>query len=145
MGSVKFDRPLGGGDFVGGLFIEQASGNERHHFTLARRELFISQPQVIDFRTLRARGSVPINCREDCIQKITTAERFGQEFYRSGFHGAYSRRDIAVGSNKDDGLTREYANKIGKPLLHIFDTRKQRLFNPDLHRLEIQEGNAPWQ
>ena len=35
-------------------------------------------------------------------------------------------------------LTREYANKIGKPLLHIFDTWKERIFNPDLHRLEIQ-------
>jgi hypothetical protein len=35
-------------------------------------------------------------------------------------------------------LTRECANKIGKPLLHIFDTRKERIFNPDLRRLEIQ-------
>ena len=35
-------------------------------------------------------------------------------------------------------LTRDYANKIGKPLLHIFDTRKERIFKPDSRRLEIQ-------
>jgi Circularly permutated YpsA SLOG family len=35
-------------------------------------------------------------------------------------------------------LTRDYANKLGKPLLHIYDTRKERIFNPDFHRLEIQ-------
>jgi Circularly permutated YpsA SLOG family len=35
-------------------------------------------------------------------------------------------------------LTRDYANKIGKPLLHIFDTRKKRIFNPNSRRLEIQ-------
>ena len=35
-------------------------------------------------------------------------------------------------------LTRDYAKKIGKPLLHIFDTRKERIFNPDSRRFEIQ-------
>jgi hypothetical protein len=35
-------------------------------------------------------------------------------------------------------LTRDYANKIGKPLLHIYDTRKERIFNPDSRRLEIR-------
>jgi hypothetical protein len=35
-------------------------------------------------------------------------------------------------------LTRDYANKIGKPLLHIFDTRKEGIFSPDSRRPEIQ-------
>jgi hypothetical protein len=35
-------------------------------------------------------------------------------------------------------LTQDYANKLGKPVLHIYDTRKERIFNPDLLRLEIQ-------
>jgi hypothetical protein len=35
-------------------------------------------------------------------------------------------------------LIRDYANKIGKPLLHIYDTRKERIFNPDSRRLEIR-------
>jgi hypothetical protein len=35
-------------------------------------------------------------------------------------------------------LTREYADKIGRPLLHIFDTRQERIFNPDGRGLEIQ-------
>ena len=35
-------------------------------------------------------------------------------------------------------LTRDYANKLGKTLLHIYDNPKERIFNPDSHRLEIQ-------
>ena len=32
----------------------------------------------------------------------------------------------------------EHANKLGKPVLHIYDTRKERILNPDSLRLEIQ-------
>jgi Circularly permutated YpsA SLOG family len=35
-------------------------------------------------------------------------------------------------------LTQDYANKLGNPVLHICDTRKERIFNPDSLRLEIQ-------
>ena len=35
-------------------------------------------------------------------------------------------------------LTLDLANKLGKPVLHIYDTRKERISNPDLLRLEIQ-------
>jgi hypothetical protein len=35
-------------------------------------------------------------------------------------------------------LTRDYANKLGKPLLHIYDAPKERTFNPDSHCPEIQ-------
>ena len=35
-------------------------------------------------------------------------------------------------------LTQDYANKIEKPLLHVYDTRKERIFHPDSFRLEIQ-------
>ena len=35
-------------------------------------------------------------------------------------------------------LTRTHANKLGKPVLHIYDTRKERIFNQDSLRLEIQ-------
>ena len=35
-------------------------------------------------------------------------------------------------------LSRDYPNKIGKPLLHIFETRKERTLSPDSHSLEIQ-------
>ncbi len=35
-------------------------------------------------------------------------------------------------------LTRDYAKKLGKPVLHIYDTRKERIPNPDSLRLEIQ-------
>jgi hypothetical protein len=35
-------------------------------------------------------------------------------------------------------LTQNYANKLGKPVLHIYDTRKERICNPDSLRLEIQ-------
>ena len=35
-------------------------------------------------------------------------------------------------------LTWEHANKLGKPVLHIYDTRKERISNPDSLRLEVQ-------
>ena len=35
-------------------------------------------------------------------------------------------------------LTRELAAKLGKPALHIYDSRKERRSNPDSLRLEIQ-------
>jgi hypothetical protein len=35
-------------------------------------------------------------------------------------------------------LTWEHANKLGKLVLHIYGTRKERIFNPDSLRLEIQ-------
>src|SRR6202051_2841522 len=35
-------------------------------------------------------------------------------------------------------LTLELAYKLGKPVLHIYDSRKERISNPDSLRLEIQ-------
>ena len=35
-------------------------------------------------------------------------------------------------------LTWGHANKVGKPVLHIYDTRKERISNPDSLRLEVQ-------
>jgi Circularly permutated YpsA SLOG family len=35
-------------------------------------------------------------------------------------------------------LTLDLANNLGKPVLHIYDTRKERISNPDSLRLEIQ-------
>jgi hypothetical protein len=35
-------------------------------------------------------------------------------------------------------LTRELADKLGKPVLHIYDSRKKRRSNPDSLRVEIQ-------
>jgi hypothetical protein len=33
---------------------------------------------------------------------------------------------------------RDYANELGKPVLHIYHTRKERILNQDSLRLEIQ-------
>src|SRR5271165_3949921 len=35
-------------------------------------------------------------------------------------------------------LTWEHANKLGKPVLHIYDTRKEPILKQDLLRREIQ-------
>ena len=35
-------------------------------------------------------------------------------------------------------LTRDYANKLGKPFLHIYHARHERIFNPDSLRHEVQ-------
>jgi hypothetical protein len=35
-------------------------------------------------------------------------------------------------------LTLEFANKLEKPVLHIYDTRKERIINSDSLCLEIQ-------
>jgi hypothetical protein len=35
-------------------------------------------------------------------------------------------------------LTLELANKFGKPVLHIYDTRKEQIFNPGSFRGEVQ-------
>jgi hypothetical protein len=35
-------------------------------------------------------------------------------------------------------LTRELADKLWKPVLHIYDSSKERRWNPDLLRVEIQ-------
>jgi hypothetical protein len=35
-------------------------------------------------------------------------------------------------------LTRELADKLGKPVLHIYDSRKERTWNPDSLRAESQ-------
>jgi Circularly permutated YpsA SLOG family len=47
----------------------------------------------------------------------------------------FSLKHLLRGGNK---LTRDYAKKLGKPLLHIYGAPKERIFNPDSHRLEIQ-------
>jgi hypothetical protein len=36
-------------------------------------------------------------------------------------------------------LTQDYANKLGKPVLHIYNTRKAQIFNPDSLRLELTD------
>jgi Circularly permutated YpsA SLOG family len=47
----------------------------------------------------------------------------------------FSLEHLLSGGTK---LTRDYSNKLGKPLLHVYDAPKERIFNPDSHRLEIQ-------
>ena len=40
--------------------------------------------------------------------------------------------------NGGSKLTRELADKLGKPVLHIYDSRKERRWNPDSLRIEIE-------
>jgi hypothetical protein len=47
----------------------------------------------------------------------------------------FSLERVLSGGTK---LTLELANTLGKPLLHIYDTRKERISNPDSLCLEIQ-------
>jgi hypothetical protein len=51
---------------------------------------------------------------------------------------SYSLERLLSGGTK---LTWEHANKLGKPVLHIYDTRKERIFNQDTLRLEIQSSD----
>src|SRR5580692_4392054 len=55
VGAMKFDRSLSSGEFAGNLFIEQAGGNERHHFSLTRGKLFIMFAQFSAFRPILLR------------------------------------------------------------------------------------------
>ena len=64
---MKFDRSLGGSEFAGDLFVKQSGGNERHHFALTRRELFITLPQFSGFRSLLVRCSVPLDGGADGV------------------------------------------------------------------------------
>src|ERR1700720_264504 len=47
----------------------------------------------------------------------------------------FSLESLLSGGTK---LTRDYANKLGKPVLHIYDTRHERILNPDSLRHEVQ-------
>jgi Circularly permutated YpsA SLOG family len=47
----------------------------------------------------------------------------------------FSLERVLTGGTK---LTRDYAKKLGRPVLHIYDTRKERTPNPDSLRLKIQ-------
>jgi hypothetical protein len=47
----------------------------------------------------------------------------------------FSLEHVLSGGTK---LTLELANKLGKPVLSIYDTRKERGSNPDSHCLEVQ-------
>ena len=47
----------------------------------------------------------------------------------------FSLERVLTGGTK---LTRDYAHKLGKPVPHIYDTRKGRIPNPDSLRLEVQ-------
>jgi Circularly permutated YpsA SLOG family len=47
----------------------------------------------------------------------------------------FSLERVLSGGTK---LTLELANTLGKPVLHIYDTRKERISNPDSLCLEIQ-------
>jgi hypothetical protein len=47
----------------------------------------------------------------------------------------FSLERVLTGGTK---LTREYAHELGKPVLHIYDTRKKRIPNPDSLRAEVQ-------
>jgi hypothetical protein len=49
--------------------------------------------------------------------------------------GFFSLERLLSGGTK---LIWEHANKLGKPLLHIYDIRKERRFNSDSLRPEIQ-------
>jgi hypothetical protein len=47
----------------------------------------------------------------------------------------FSLERVLSGGTK---LTLELSDKLGKPVLHIYDARKERIFNPDSPRLQIQ-------
>ena len=85
----------------------------------------------------------------------TGADRAGLDFaIEAGLeHGGYVPRGRKAEDGRIDGtvifsleralsggtrLTLELANKLGKPVLRIYDTRKERGSNPDSLCLEIQ-------
>jgi hypothetical protein len=47
----------------------------------------------------------------------------------------FSLEHLLSGGTK---LTWGDANKLGKPVLHVYDNGKERIFNSDLLRLEVQ-------
>jgi hypothetical protein len=49
-----------------------------------------------------------------------------------------SEEPVSVPLSEGTKLTWEHANKLGKPVLHIYDTRKERILIQDWLRLEIQ-------
>ena len=67
-------------------------------------------------------------------------ERYNLVELTTSSYPARTRRNI----EKSDGtligakLTVELANKLEKPVLHIYDTRKERILNQDSPRIEIE-------
>src|SRR5260370_19200614 len=76
-------------------------------------------------------------------------ERYNLLAISSSSYPARTRRNIAESERTlifslervlsgDTKQTWEHANKLGKPVLHIYDTRKERILNQDSLRIEIQ-------
>src|SRR6266404_4937234 len=116
VGAMKFDRSLGGGEFAGHLFIQQSGCNQSHHFALTGGELSITLAQFSDFRSLFARGSVPLDGGADRVQQIAAAEGLGKEFHGSRFHRAHRHQDVAMSSNEND---RNVASRLSQLALKI--------------------------
>jgi hypothetical protein len=89
-------------------------------------------------------------CRDATAEVSTTAseslagkERFSDSKFCGSMKAAFeiaTDRRVSPQSASSGGtkLTRTHANKLGKPVLQIYDTRKKRIFNQDSLRLEIQ-------
>jgi hypothetical protein len=77
---------------------------------------------------------LPNECAREALNQLIS--RANQEKHR----GKRRNRDFSLerllsGRTK---LTWEHANKLEKPVLHIYDIRKERILNQDSLRLEIQ-------
>src|ERR1700737_4254611 len=78
-----------------------------------------------------------INARYNLVELSTSSypARSSANIEESDGTVIFSLERLLSGGTK---LTWEHALKLGKPVLHIYDTRKERISNPESLRLEIQ-------
>ena len=69
----------------------------------ARGQRFIALLQLYNFCLLYASGIVSLQGLLNRIQQILVAEWLGEKFNCSRLHGPHSHRDVAVGSDEDNG------------------------------------------
>src|SRR6202011_5621200 len=97
---MELDCSLSSAESVGDLLIEHAGDHTFKHFALAGIERFVASAQVRIPRMLPACDLVAFECVSYSIEQSLIAERFGEKFDRTGFHGLDRHWNIAMPSDE---------------------------------------------
>jgi len=98
---MNLHRYLADTELAGDLFVQQATDNEAHDLSFARREPVVPLAQLSHSLAMRASGGIQLDGRLHRTRQQVWNEWNCQEIQSPGLHRAHRQRDVRVAADEE--------------------------------------------
>ena len=108
VGTMDFDRLLGGAELAGNLFVQFASNDIFEHFPLTRCKRGQARADFGKFGLLLPKGAVFLNRHTNGCKQVCIVHGLGEEINRAAFQRLDTFWNVAMAGEKNNGRRRAF-------------------------------------